>query len=262
MITKTYYYRYFKNRPWPLLISINLLSLFIRFLWFTKTSRYSIFFMSILVISLNCIFWWCSYRAETHLEGLYRAAIENRIKFSIVLFISTEIIFFFSFFWSYFRYMLRPNLETRLNWPPILVGIFDFINTPLLNTIILLTSGMIVTLSHHLVRKSKMFSRIILIFLSRLLGFYFRYLQYLEYRCSFFRLNDGIFGTNFFMLTGFHGLHVLIGSLYLFIVSWRINFFTVNNQIMLRFEIRAWYWHFVDVVWIFLYFFLYYLTRT
>lgn len=125
---------------------------------------------------------------------------------------------------------------------------FDFRAVPLINTLVLVGSGGTVTLRHYFLSKGQ--KKLCLIFLLEtiFLGLLFTYLQWVEYNNSFFSLRDSTFGTSFFMLTGFHGLHVIIGTLFLSVVFFRSSFFSSGKLDSVRFEISSWYWHFVDVV--------------
>lgn len=128
---------------------------------------------------------------------------------------------------------------------------------PLLNTIILLTSGISVTWSHHSLLNNNFKQFFFSLFITLILGLYFSILQLYEYLDSSFNISDSSYGSIFFLFTGFHGLHVLIGTIFLFICFFRILFihFSLNHHF--GFEAAAWYWHFVDIVWLFLYIFIY-----
>lgn len=260
MIIKTHYFFHFKVRPWPFLISLNLFRVFLCLLNFIKWGLFSNLITTFLVVILNIFLWWVNYRRELNLEGIRRSFLEDRIKFGIILFISSEVFFFFSFFWSYFHYFLGPTLETRISWPPIHLQMFDFLGIPLVNTITLLISGVTVTISHYYFFKNNIRKSMVFLFFTSILGTFFTVLQLKEYSSAFFRINDSTFGSNFFILTGFHGLHVLIGTIFLIRVLFRRNIINANRRRITSFELSSWYWHFVDVVWIFLYFIIYYLN--
>ena len=147
-----------------------------------------------------------------------------------------------------------------LRWPPVNLEFFDFLGVPLINTLILLSSGLTITISHfYLINGEKKKSNLWLI-LTITLGIIFSLFQLIEYKNSFFSIRDGRFGSSFFVLTGFHGIHVLIGSIFLITTIIRSSFLRSATKNFVRFELSSWYWHFVDVVWIFLYCFLYYLV--
>lgn len=189
--------------------------------------------------------------------GLSSPHLETGLKFSFFLFICSEVFLFFSFFWSYFHYFLSPTFNLNHSWPPFTLGIFDFLDIPLLNTFLLLSSGVRVTASHSSLISGNLKYFFSFLILTYILGFVFRFFQYLEYSNSFFRCNDASFGSCFYTLTGFHGIHVLIGRMFLIYVRARILTGLYSEFDFVSFELSRWYWHFVDVVWAFLYFFVY-----
>lgn len=261
MINKNHYYFLLPSSPWPVLISILSFNLLFSMLLMFKHNNWLCLYTRILLIFLSRMFWWFSYRGEINLEGLNSLNLDRGVKFAIILFISSEVFFFFSFFWSYFHFFLSPSLELGLNWPPIGILGFDCLNVPLINTLVLIGSGVTVTLRHNFLIFNKKPGFNFFLLSTILLGVFFTLLQILEYKSSFFSIRDGSFGTIFFMLTGFHGLHVLIGTIFLLVCLTRSFKFAGANRRFSRFELASWYWHFVDVVWIFLYFFLYYLNQ-
>lgn len=261
MITKSHHYFLLNYSPWPLISSVNSFSLLFSFLLFVKFSSPTCFIFCLANISFSCFVWWFLYSGEINLEGLSSFRLEQGIKSSIILFISSEVFFFFSFFWSYFHFFLSPTIETGLLWPPYGIEIFDFSNVPLINTLILITSGVFITIRHHFLIKGENKWCNLNLLITVILGIIFTILQGIEYNRSFFRIRDSTFGTSFFILTGFHGIHVLIGTLFLIVTLNRINKLVGRKKECTRFELSSWYWHFVDVVWIFLYFFLYYLNN-
>lgn len=166
-----------------------------------------------------------------------------------------------SFFWRFFHSRLSPTIELGLSWPPTRIEIFDPFKIPLLNTIILITSGLTITWSHHrLVNKNytQTFKRLRL---TILLGIYFSILQAFEYIEAPFNISDSVYGTTFFIATGFHGIHVLIGTTFLSICLIRHIKFHFSKNHHFGFEASAWYWHFVDIVWLFLYISIYWWGR-
>lgn len=259
MTRKTHHFFLLPLRPWPVLASISSFSIITSLLIFFKYQNATLMLINISILSICAFLWWGVYRDEFNYEGFSSLRLENGVKFSIILFISSEVFFFFSFFWSYFHFYLSPMIERGLSWPPVYVEIFDFTNIPLINTLVLMRSGVTVTMSHFFLINQKLKYCHFWLVRTVSLGGFFSYLQWLEYKNSFFCISDGVFGTSFFVLTGFHGLHVLIGSLFLFKVLLRSQSVRSSSSRFLRFELASWYWHFVDVVWIFLYFFLYYL---
>lgn len=260
MISKTHHFFLLDIRPWPIIISLNCFNAFFSLIIFFKKTLVINFSARIITLALCSILWWMNYRKEFNISGLIRRDLERGLKFSMLLFISSEVFFFFSFFWAYFHFFLSPCLETRLIWPASQTKMFDYTNVPIVNTLILLTSGVTITVSHFYALEGQKTLALSWSLVTGVLGLAFTALQVQEYFSSFFSIRDGTFGTSFFMLTGFHGLHVIIGSTYIIINFLYFYKFSYCDRRVVRFELASWYWHFVDVVWIFLYFFLYYLN--
>lgn len=196
--------------------------------------------------------WWRDVNRESLLQGYHNRFIQKGIKLGIILFIFSEVMFFLGFFWTFFHRRLSPLNEIGLRWPPFNLFPLNPFQVPLLNTCILLRSGVRVTWRHHSLIKNLNSSKVRLIF-TIFLGLYFTLLQYVEYLNAYFCINDSIFGSVFFVSTGFHGLHVLIGSIFLLVILFRIMFNNFSFYHHLGFELSIWYWHFVDVVWLFLF---------
>lgn len=186
--------------------------------------------------------------------------MSKMFRFGMILFILSEIFFFFGFFWAFFYKSVNPLVwERKFNWPPFYS--LDAWRVPFLNTLLLVSSGVTLTWAHHLILELKKKINFFLVkfgfFLTILLGLSFEFLQGEEYVKNFFGLNSTTYGRTFYMLTGFHGFHVLMGLLILIVVWVRFNLlhFTPNNHTHLL--LGSWYWHFVDVVWLFLFCFIY-----
>jgi len=165
--------------------------------------------------------------------------------------------FFFSFFWAFFHRSLAPTIEIGLIWPPTGIEPFNPFQVPLLNTIILLSSGVTVTWAHHSIIENNHSQTLTGLILTVILGLYFTSLQALEYWEASFTISDSSYGSTFFMATGFHGVHVIIGTTFIAVCLNRHfkNHFSPSHHF--GFEAAAWYWHFVDVVWLFLYMTIY-----
>lgn len=207
----------------------------------------------LIILIIIPLYWWKNIIKETNKEGIHFKKIIKGLKIGIILFIISEIMFFLSFFWAYFHIRIRPNIEIGQLWPPIEIKSFNPTNVPLLNTIILIRSGFSITWSHHLILENKIKKAYITLKITFMLGAYFSILQIIEYYQAEFSLNDSFYGTIFFIATGFHGIHVLIGSTFILIniIIIKKKYLTKNHHI--GFEISAWYWHFVDIIWLFLY---------
>jgi len=240
-------------RPWPLFISITTLNLFISFILWFNFSGFLFLFISILVVCLYSFVWWRDVERESTWGGFHSLIVKIGLKIGIVIFIVSEILFFSSFFWSFIHRSSSADRVTGCSWPPNQIIPFDPLSVPLVNTIVLLSSGASITWRHHLILKNKYNLACISLFVTIFLGVFFTFLQCLEYFGAPFSLCDRVLGSTFFIATGFHGLHVIVGSSFLFIVL--IKHYVYSNSVsqIVGFECSAWYWHFVDVVWLFLY---------
>nr|YP_009745911.1 cytochrome c oxidase subunit III [Sciara ruficauda]QIH95756.1 cytochrome c oxidase subunit III [Sciara ruficauda] len=239
--------------PWPILGAISTMTLVSGLIkWFHQYNM-NLLILGISITLLIMYQWWRDISREGTFQGLHTINVINGLKWGMILFIISEVFFFISFFWSFFHSSLSPNIELGMTWPPMGVTPFNPFQIPLLNTIILLTSGISVTWAHHSLLENNHSQTTQSLLITILLGIYFTILQGYEYLSASFCMADSVYGSTFFMATGFHGLHVLIGTTFLFICLIRhINFhFSKNHHF--GFEAAAWYWHFVDVVWLFLY---------
>ncbi len=239
--------------PWPILIALNTFNLIISNIITINFKFNLILLINFLIIILISILWWRDVIRERTFQGNHNFFIINLIKFRIILFIISEIFLFISFFWNFLHNSLAPSIELGLNWPPKNIRFFNPLLIPLLNTIILLTSRFTVTLTHFYLLNNLKKKTIIFINLTIILSIYFLILQILEYNQATFTFSDSIFGSSFYIATGFHGLHVIIGTIFLIINLIRILKLHFSFIHHIRFELAAWYWHFIDIIWLFLY---------
>jgi len=245
------------NSPWPITRAIFALGLTSGSVYFFYKFDPSLLYVSSLGLIIISGQWWRDVSREATLLGLHSRVVELGIRWGIVLFICSEIFFFVSFFWSFFYARLRPNLEIGRAWPPLGIKPFNPLGVPLLNRIVLLISGVRVTWSHHRLLSMEHAQAAQRLLLTVCLGYYFTLLQGLEYWEAPFRFRDGAYGRLFFIATGFHGLHVIVGSKFLLVRLVRIIRGSFSYKHHTGFEVAAWYWHFVDVVWLFLYLWIY-----
>lgn len=163
------------------------------------------------------------------------------LRWGMILFIVSEVFFFISFFWAFFHSSLAPTLELGLVWPPIGIDCFNPFHVPLLNTVVLLSRGVSVTWAHHSLMEGNNFQIIVSLGLTVVLGFYFTLLQAFEYLEARFTIADSVYGSTFFIATGFHGLHVIVGTTFLFVCFLRqmLNHFSSYHHF--GFEAAAWY---------------------
>jgi cytochrome c oxidase subunit 3 len=207
---------------------------------------------------LTCMFlWWRDVLKESRTPGLHSAVVRLGLRYGMILFIASEVMFFVAFFWAYFHFALYPEHVSgaaRAIWPPQGIKTFDPFHLPFLNTMILLLSGCTVTWAHHALIEGDRKSLITGLALTVLLGMLFTGLQAWEYAVAPFAFNGGgVYPSVFFLATGFHGFHVIVGTIFLAVMLFRAirGHFTPEKHF--GFEAAAWYWHFVDVVWLFLF---------
>jgi len=299
------YHKYHILSPsiWPFVAALGIMLMVFGFVFWFYTGFILTLLFGIVELILIVFFWWQDVSYES---GEHTNEIMLGLKFGMALFIVSEVMFFFSFFWAFFQVSLVPGHEIGGVWPP--VGLEELVidpwSVPLLNTFLLLSSGVTVTCAHHaflfffsverassgisfsnaslsflfesfktavsslqeflvriiLLKKNgieKLYVGIELLVLTIILALIFTLLQCYEYVESLIRISDSVYGSTFFVMTGFHGFHVIIGSTFLIVCLIRIilNQFYIKDSVGL--ECSIWYWHFVDVVWLFLFVSLY-----
>nr|AWV83918.1 cytochrome oxidase subunit III [Tettigades lacertosa] len=245
------------HSPWPLIGSIGALTFMSGMVMMFQMYMYDLFIIGILLLILTMIQWWRDISREATFQGLHTNIVVKGLKIGMILFIVSEILFFISFFWGFFHSSLSPVMEVGMLWPPLGIKPFNPMQIPLLNTMILLCSGITITWSHHSLMEGKHYECLISMIITVILGIYFTILQAYEYYESPFCISDSIYGSCFFMSTGFHGIHVIIGTSFIFMCFIRQLSFHFSSVHHFGFEAAAWYWHFVDVVWLFLYMSIY-----
>jgi len=246
---------------WPLLVSLNLFTL-LRSIVFYLRLKISISMLLIAKISLIlvCLLWWKDMKIESNL-GYHTHKLEIRIRVGMMFFILSEVFFFVSFFWAFYDASLTPTIELGMVWPPKGIVTLSMYSVPLLNTILLLRRGLSVTWAHHSLLRNFYKKRIISLTLTILLGAYFMFMQYEEYKEAMFTISDSVYGRTFFIATGFHGFHVVMGTIFLLSSCLILVNGSLTKTHHFSFEFAAWYWHFVDVVWLFLFISIYWWGR-
>nr|YP_004564199.1 cytochrome c oxidase subunit III [Acridotheres cristatellus]AEG25182.1 cytochrome c oxidase subunit III [Acridotheres cristatellus] len=243
--------------PWPILgAAAALLTTSGLTMWFHYNSPL------LLIIGLTSTLlvmfqWWRDIVRESTFQGHHTPTVQKGLRYGMALFITSEAFFFLGFFWAFFHSSLAPTPELGGQWPPVGITPLNPMEVPLLNTAILLASGATVTWAHHSITEANRKQAIHALTLTVLLGFYFTALQAMEYYEAPFTIADGVYGSTFFVTTGFHGLHVIIGSTFLLVCLLRLVKYHFTSNHHFGFEAAAWYWHFVDVVWLFLYISIY-----
>nr|BDQ44217.1 cytochrome c oxidase subunit 3 [Polypheretima elongata] len=243
--------------PWPLTSSLGAFTLAIGLASWFHGYGMTCFLMAIILIIMSMYQWWRDVVREGTYMGHHTSPVATGLRWGMILFITSEVMFFFAFFWAFFHSSLSPTPEIGCSWPPTGINPLNPFSVPLLNTAVLLASGVTVTWAHHSLMMGDRTNAIQALIITVSLGVYFTVLQAGEYFAAPFTIADSVYGTTFFVATGFHGLHVLIGSSFLLICLLRTWLHHFSDSHHFGFEAAAWYWHFVDVVWICLYLCIY-----
>jgi len=215
-------------------------------------------YLAIMLVIISMSLWFRDIISEGTFLGNHTLSVQKGLNLGVILFIVSEVMFFMAIFWAFFHSALTPTVELGAQWPPIGIEAINPFELPLLNTIILLSSGATVTYAHHSLIQGKRKGVLYGLVATVILAIVFTIFQGVEYTVSSFTMSDGVFGTCFFFGTGFHGLHVIIGTIFLSVGLWRIYAYHLTDHHHLGFEAGILYWHFVDVVWLFLFFAIYY----
>jgi len=253
LVKSNHTYHLVDQSPWPISASLATFILVTGIVkWFIITMT-NLILLGMFIITLITFQWWRDITRERTFQGLHTLHVIKGLRWGIILFITSEVLFFFSFFWAFFHNSLSPTLEIGFFWPPTGIIPFNATQVPLLNTLILLSSGIRVTWSHHALIENNHTQIIQSILITIILGIYFSFLQAVEYFEASFSIADSSYGSSFFVTTGFHGIHVLIGTRFLLVCFTRMIYGHFSKIHHFGFEAAAWYWHFVDVVWLLLY---------
>lgn len=241
--------------PWPLIASIGafLLTSGLVVYMHKVLDGFGLFSHGLFLILFVMYVWWRDVIREATYEEHHTYAVQRGLRLGMILFIVSEAMFFFAFFWAFFHSSLAPAFNIGGVWPPKAIQVIDAFAIPLSNTIILLSSGATITWAHHALTLSAKRHTIISLTYTLFLAFFFTFLQGLEYVSAPFNISDSVYGSCFYMTTGFHGFHVFVGSIAIVVSFVRVvlNHFTDTHHV--GFESSIWYWHFVDVVWLFLF---------
>jgi len=204
-------------------------------------------------------FWWRDVISEGTYLGNHTYEVQNGLIMGVALFIVSEALFFLAIFWAFFHNSISPNIVLGCEWPPMGIVAVNPFELPLLNTIILLSSGVSVTYAHHsIIRGENRSGALLGLLFTVFLAVIFTGFQGIEYSVSSFTISDGIFGSCFYFGTGFHGLHVIIGSAFIGVGLWRVLAYHSTDHHHIGLEASILYWHFVDLVWLVLYISIYY----
>jgi len=274
---KNHDYHIIDPSPWPFLGSVGAFVLaiggiaFMRYhsggelvLFHANLTSPWILLIGVMIVLYTMYGWWSDTIKESK-EGHHTRVVSLHLRYGMIMFIASEVMFFVAWFWAFFDASLFPGEASQVArtaftggmWPPKGIEVLDPLHLPLYNTVILLLSGTTVTWAHHALIHNDRKGLITGLTLTVLLGLLFSSVQAYEYAHAPFAFKDSIYGATFFMATGFHGFHVIIGTIFLAVCLLRSlrGDFTPTKHF--GFEAAAWYWHFVDVVWLFLFFSIY-----
>jgi cytochrome c oxidase subunit 3 len=254
--------------PWPLVGSVSAFVMLVGAVMWMKSLQFGglaagpyLFGAGLLGILYTMLNWWTDVTREATYEGHHSRVVQLHHRYGMILFIASEVMFFVAWFWAYFDASLYANDPIQYQrmeltggaWPPKGIETFSPWHLPLLNTLILLTSGTTVTWAHYALLQNDRQGLKTGLLLTIMLGVLFTSVQAFEYSHAAFGFKGNIYGATFFMATGFHGAHVIIGTIFLAVCLLRVYKGHFSPQQHLGFEFAAWYWHFVDVVWLFLF---------
>ena len=243
--------------PWPICAALGGGLLVLGIVFAAHYGDYWVLALGALITLATATMWWLDVLKESRTPGLHTPVVRLGLRYGMLFFIASEVMFFVSFFWAFFHFALFPDhvLGTATPmWPPAGIHTFDPFHLPFLNTMILLLSGTTITWAHHSLIEGDRRGMIMGLGLTILLGMSFTSFQALEYSDAPFSFSGGgIYPSVFFLATGFHGFHVIVGTIFLTVCWFRARDGQFSAARHFGFEAAAWYWHFVDVVWLFLF---------
>ncbi len=239
--------------PWPIYVSFATLVLAFGAVYYFHSKALWLLLVGFALVVYGAYMWWRDVVKEAEFEGHHTPVVQIGHRYGMTLFIASEVMFFVAWFWAYFNASLFPTEAIGATWPPPDIKTFDPWDIPLINTLILLLSGTTVTWAHHAMLENDRKSLVNGLLLTVFLGFIFTCFQAYEYHHASFTIDGNIYGSTFYMATGFHGFHVIVGTIFLAVCLFRSIKGHSNSEHHFGFEAAAWYWHFVDVVWLFLF---------
>jgi len=244
--------------PWPLLTSFSLLiftsAAVMYFNGYANPGSGTLLLGIGLATTVAAMaLWFRDVVVEGTFLGDHTFLVQKGITMGVALFIITEVFFFISVFWGFFHSSLAPTVELGSQWPPVGIATINPFELPLLNTLLLLSSGATVTYSHHALIQGNRRGAITGLLMTLVFAVLFTICQGIEYYNAPFTIADGVYGSTFYFSTGTHGLHVIIGTLFLAVGFFRLLSYHLTDHHHLGYEAAILYWHFVDVVWLFLF---------
>jgi cytochrome c oxidase subunit 3 len=246
--------------PWPLFASFSALVSTVGGVMYMHdyTGGASVLSLGIVMILYGMFVWWRDVVREGTYQGHHTYPVQVGLRYGMILFIVSEVMFFLAFFWAFFHSSLAPTVEIGAVWPPKGIQVLDPWEIPFLNTLILLSSGAAVTWAHHSLLAGDRRQGILALVATVGLAVVFTAFQGYEYLEAPFTISDGVYGSTFYLSTGFHGFHVIVGTIFLTVCLFRLIRYHFTSLHHFGFEAAAWYWHMVDVIWLFLFVSVYY----
>jgi len=242
--------------PWPIFGALGGGLTVLGIVFVAHYHNWALLILGLAAVLAVMFFWWRDVLKESHTPGLHSAVVQLGLRYGMMFFITSEVMFFVAFFWAFFNFALFPEhvaFAKVMMWPPEGIRTFDPFHIPFLNTMILLLSGTTVTWAHHSLLENDRKGLVMGLALTVLLGLSFTGFQALEYSHAPFHFGGTIYPSVFFLATGFHGFHVIVGTLFLIVCFLRARAGDFTPERHFGLEAAAWYWHFVDVVWLFLF---------
>jgi cytochrome c oxidase subunit 3 len=254
--TKNHDYHLVEPDPWPLIGALSGGIMFSGFVLWLHENRFGtiVGILGLVGVLVTMFNWWKNTIDEAH-TGYHTPVVQLHLRYGMILFIASEVMFFLAWFWAFFDSAIFPSAVDAVGsqWPPKGIEVLSPWGFPALNTLILLCSGTTVTYAHHSLIHNNRDGLKLGLLLTILLGLTFTGIQAYEYAHAPFAFKGSIYGSTFFMATGFHGFHVIVGTIFLIVCLIRANRGDFTPKQHFGFEAAAWYWHFVDVVWLFLF---------
>jgi cytochrome c oxidase subunit 3 len=258
---KNHDYHLVDPSPWPAVGAVAAFLTAVGAIVWMRDGGPWVFIPGVLGILYTMIAWWRDVIREAEYEGHHTPVVQLHLRYGMILFIASEVMFFVAWFWAFFDAALYSGetiQEARTaftggQWPPQGIETFNPWHLPLINTLILLTSGTTVTWAHHALLHNDRNGLKWGLIATIALGLLFTAIQGYEYANAEFAFSGNLYGATFFMATGFHGAHVIIGTIFLIVTLFRAQAGHFTQKHHFGFEAAAWYWHFVDVVWLFLF---------
>lgn len=250
---KTHPFHLVDPSPWPFVGSIGALVSAIGLVLLMHHEGLYVLLMGLLIVLVTMVGWWRDVIRESKSKATYTPPVQGGLRIGMALFITSEVMFFVAFFWAFFNASLFPTEPTGGVWPPEGIHPIDPFDFPYFNTLVLLLSGTTITWAHYALMERQNRDMLKGIGITILLGLLFTSVQAYEYLHATFAFKGGIYPSTFYMATGFHGAHVIVGTIFLCVCFARARLGQFTPEGHVGFEASAWYWHFVDVVWLFLF---------